>query len=69
VYFIHSFEAKPSVAGHTAAVTYYGGREICAATRNGNIFGTQFHPEKSGPIGLDILKNFLQMSLARAATP
>jgi glutamine amidotransferase len=59
VYFIHSFEAKPTDGTHAAAVTRYGGREICAAAGRGNIFGTQFHPEKSGAAGLGILKNFL----------
>jgi glutamine amidotransferase len=58
-YFIHSFEAKPRSSEHISAFARYGGREICAASAAGNIFGTQFHPEKSGPVGLNILKNFL----------
>jgi glutamine amidotransferase len=60
-YFIHSFEAKPVDDKHVAAVTYYGGRRICAVANNGNVFGTQFHPEKSGTVGLNMLKNFLSL--------
>jgi glutamine amidotransferase len=61
VYFIHSFEGKPVDNRHIAAVTYYGGRRICAIVSNDSVFGTQFHPEKSGAVGLNILKNFLSL--------
>jgi len=40
---------------------YYDGQRISAAIRTGLVFGTQFHPEKSGPIGLHILMNFLAL--------
>ena len=59
-YFIHSYEAKPSPSCRLAD-TLYGGRRICAAAQKGNVLGCQFHPEKSGPVGLAILKQFLQM--------
>jgi glutamine amidotransferase len=62
-YFIHSFEAKPASDVYVAAAAYYGGRSICAAAELGNVFGTQFHPEKSGTVGLSILSNFLSRSL------
>lgn len=59
VYFVHSYEAKPTVAANRLADTKYGGRRICAAAGTGNVFGTQFHPEKSGEIGLAILQQYL----------
>jgi glutamine amidotransferase len=59
VYFIHSFEVKPLRDEHASAIAYYGGRRVCAAAESGNVFGTQFHPEKSGAVGLGILANFL----------
>lgn len=58
-YFIHSYEAKPAQVGDCLAVTRYGGREVCAAASHGSVLGCQFHPEKSGPVGLRIIKEFL----------
>jgi len=55
LYYTHSFRA-PLVA-QTVASTHYGGA-FSAAVERGNIFGAQFHPEKSGPTGLRILENF-----------
>lgn len=56
VYFTHSYRVPLSDA--TVAETEYGGR-FSAAVERGNIFGVQFHPEKSGEVGLAILRNFL----------
>ena len=56
VYFTHSYRA-PVVEG-TVAECEYGGRFAAAVERN-NVFGVQFHPEKSGDSGLAILRNFL----------
>ena len=42
------------------AVTDYGG-PVSAAVGRGNVYGTQFHPEKSGDVGLEILKNFVRL--------
>jgi imidazole glycerol phosphate synthase glutamine amidotransferase subunit len=56
VYFAHSYYA-PEVAATAAACTYVV--PYTAALECGNIFGVQFHPEKSGPVGLRIMKNFL----------
>lgn len=61
VYFVHSFTAHPDNDNHRVADAYYGGQQISAMVNKGNIYGTQFHPEKSGPIGLNILKNFLML--------
>jgi len=59
VYFVHSFYVKPKDKELVAASSHYGTR-IPAVVENGNLFGTQFHPEKSGSIGASMLKNFLK---------
>jgi glutamine amidotransferase len=60
-YFVHSFTAEPRHTAHRLAQTYYGGRPISAAIQNQNAFGCQFHPEKSGPEGINILKRFISL--------
>ena len=60
-YFVHSFTANPSDDKVRLADCDYNGRRISAAIRIGNVYGTQFHPEKSGEIGLRILRNFLAL--------
>jgi len=59
VYFVHSFAAFCDEK-YLAATTEYG-TTVTAAVAYGNIMGTQFHPEKSGSVGLSILKNFGRM--------
>lgn len=59
VYFVHSFYAE-GCADSLAAVTEYG-IPITAAVEQGNIYGCQFHPEKSGNVGLAILRRFCDM--------
>lgn len=61
VYFVHSFSGRPADPSQVIATTDYG-MEVVAAVQNGNFFGTQFHPEKSGDVGLEILKNFGAMN-------
>jgi imidazole glycerol phosphate synthase glutamine amidotransferase subunit len=58
-YFSHSFYVP--VGPETAAVTEYG-VPISAAIRQGNLFGSQFHPEKSGDFGLNILRSFVEVA-------
>jgi imidazole glycerol-phosphate synthase subunit HisH len=58
VYFTHSFKAP--VTADTAAITNYI-EPFSSAVERGNVFGVQFHPEKSGDTGLKILKNFLEV--------
>ena len=58
-YFIHSYEAKPVAAADRLADTVYGGRRICAAAGHGSVVGCQFHPEKSGEVGLRIIQEYL----------
>jgi glutamine amidotransferase len=57
VYFVHSYHAEPLEKSIITAVTDYGG-PVTAAVAAGNIWATQFHPEKSGETGLKILANF-----------
>ncbi|HWC18837.1 MAG TPA: imidazole glycerol phosphate synthase subunit HisH, partial [Terriglobales bacterium] len=58
VYYSHSYCAP--VTAHTVAVTDYGG-PYSAAVESGNLFGVQFHPEKSGNVGLRLLRNFADL--------
>jgi imidazole glycerol-phosphate synthase subunit HisH len=58
VYFVHSFYA--TVGEHTAATTQYC-QPFSAALHKNNFYATQFHPEKSGPVGARILENFIKI--------
>lgn len=58
VYFTHSFQGP--VVSATTACCDYGGR-FSAAVEKTNVFGVQFHPEKSGPVGLKLLANFCSL--------
>ena len=59
VYFVHSYFATDCANAVIATAEY--GRELTAAVARGNIMGCQFHPEKSGKVGLSILKAFCEM--------
>lgn len=59
VYFTHSFFSIPSNSNEILATSKYCNQEYCAVAQKDNIVGTQFHPEKSGVVGLKILKNFV----------
>lgn len=59
-YFVHSYHAAPDDRNIIAATTTYG-ETVTAAIERDNIFATQFHPEKSGDVGLQVLKNFLDV--------
>lgn len=59
VYFVHSYSAFCDEKFITATADY--GAPLTASVQNGNIFGVQYHPEKSGNIGLDILRSFCEV--------
>ena len=61
VYFVHSFCALVQDAADLALTTDYG-TTVTAMVAKGNVFGCQFHPEKSGPVGMTILKNFGELT-------
>lgn len=60
VYFVHSYYILPEDDNDISAYTSYGKR-IGVAVERGNVFATQFHPEKSGDTGMKILKNFISL--------
>jgi glutamine amidotransferase len=59
VYFVHSFAAQPSNDDDRLADCDYGGHRISAMVKRDNLTATQFHPERSGTVGLRMLKEFL----------
>jgi glutamine amidotransferase len=66
VYFVHSY--APEVGAETVASCEYGGT-VAAAVERDHVWGTQFHPEKSGTLGLAVLANFVERASARAGEP
>ena len=60
VYFVHSYACFADNADDVLTSTEYGVR-FCSAVQRGNVFGTQFHPEKSGKVGEQMLKNFVAL--------
>ena len=61
VYFVHTFCAYPAHPADLALTTDYG-PAVTAMVARGNVFGCQFHPEKSGDVGMTILKNFGELN-------
>jgi glutamine amidotransferase len=61
VYFVHSFHAKPELASDLLATTDYN-QQVTAIVGRGNVYGMQFHPEKSGDLGMKLLGNFLALT-------
>lgn len=61
VYFVHSFMAVPNNQSHRIANCLYGGIPVPAAIGRDNVYGCQFHPEKSGEVGLKIMRRFLSL--------
>ena len=60
VYFVHSFAADPAQAGVRLAHVDYDGVSLCAAVHRDNLYGCQFHPERSAETGLSVLRRFLK---------
>ncbi|HEY7126758.1 MAG TPA: imidazole glycerol phosphate synthase subunit HisH [Ktedonobacterales bacterium] len=60
-YFVHSYYAEPEDAGQVVGQTEYG-PSYCSVIEAGNLWGVQFHPEKSGANGLQVLRNFAKVA-------
>ena len=60
MYFVHSYEFVPNNQNAISATTEYSSKHVCAIEKE-NIFGTQFHPEKSDKLGLQIIDNFMRL--------
>ena len=60
-YFVHSYYPEPLESNSVSSITSYG-LEFASSVRCGNIFGTQFHPEKSQAAGLKLISNFLKLT-------
>ena len=60
MYFVHSYEFVPTDKNSISATTDYSSKHVCAVEKE-NIFGTQFHPEKSDKTGLKIINNFINL--------
>ena len=59
LYFVHAYYAVPTDPGHVVARCAYGGVDFPCLVREGSVVGTQFHPEKSGPVGARLLGNWI----------
>ena len=60
MYFVHSYEFIPEDKSVISAITDYSSKIVCSVEKE-NIFGTQFHPEKSDKVGLRIIQNFIEL--------
>ena len=60
MYFVHSYEFIPEDKNVVSATTDYSSKVVCAIEKE-NVFGTQFHPEKSDKLGLQIINNFINL--------
>ena len=65
-YFVHSYYVEPDDRSLVAGETEYG-ISLCSVIARGNLVGTQFHPEKSGEIGLKVYDNFIKIALGERA--
>jgi glutamine amidotransferase len=62
-YFVHSFVCQPLDLDSVMGTTNFGPTSFCSAFAKENVFGVQFHPEKSGRAGLKVLKNFIELGI------
>ena len=61
MYFVHSFAASPSKKSDILSLTDFGEYKFCSSVKSRNIYGCQFHPEKSANDGLRIIENFIRI--------
>ncbi|MCL6415599.1 imidazole glycerol phosphate synthase subunit HisH [Aestuariirhabdus sp. Z084] len=61
MYFVHSFAVEPKDPNNILSSTIYSGAEFCSSVKHQNIYGCQFHPEKSATSGLKVISNFVNI--------
>jgi len=61
MYFVHSYCASPLHNEDILSSTTYSGNQFCSTIKHKNIYGCQYHPEKSGELGLKIIRNFVNL--------
>ncbi len=61
MYFVHTYAASPKNKSNILSLTEFGGTKFCSSVKNRNIYGCQFHPEKSANEGLRIIENFIKI--------
>ena len=61
MYFVHTYAASPKNKNNILSLTEFGGTKFCSSVKNSNIYGCQFHPEKSANEGLRIIENFIKI--------
>ena len=62
MYFVHSYVCKPESEKVILTETFYNNNRFCSSIQNENLFGFQFHPEKSGIIGQNIYKKIIKLA-------
>jgi glutamine amidotransferase len=65
MYFVHSYYVKPADPSVVLSITRYGHIEFCSSLRKGNVMAFQFHPERSGPQGIQIYHNLARLIIQR----
>ncbi len=66
MYFVHSYYVVPEITDDALAFTSYEGFTYCSAAARGNVFGCQFHPERSGQLGLAVYENIAKLLRGRS---
>ena len=61
VYFVHSYVLQPDKKEDILSMTEYGNHKFCSTVKKDRVYGCQFHPEKSGEVGLKIIENFIKI--------
>lgn len=61
LYFVHSYAVVPDDRKYILAETQYGPNRFCSVAKKGNVYACQFHPERSGEVGLNMLRQFIRI--------
>ena len=68
MYFVHSFILEPKQKENVFTLSEYGGHTFASAIKKDNVYGLQFHPEKSAEAGLSVIKNFVNLAEMNGST-